>query len=78
MKNVLVVREENKQRIEYRLDLTSKNIFNSPAYYLKQNDVVYVEPNLSAQTESTLWRSNGGMFITLTSLIITTISIITK
>lgn len=77
-KNVLVVREENNQKVEYRLDLTSKNIFNSPAYYLQQNDVIYVEPNLSAQTEATLWRSNGGLFVSLTSIIITTIALITR
>ncbi len=44
-KNVTVMREENGQRIIGNIDLTSKDIFNSPYYYLHQNDVVYVEPN---------------------------------
>ncbi len=44
--NVTVVREENGQRIIGELDLTSKEVFNSPFYYLHQNDVVYVEPNM--------------------------------
>ena len=44
-KNVTVIREENGQRVVGELDLTSKEIFNSPFYYLHQNDVVYVEPN---------------------------------
>lgn len=43
--NVTVVREENGQRIIGNIDLTSKDVFNSPYYYLHQNDVVYVEPN---------------------------------
>lgn len=43
--NVTVIREENGQRIIGTLDLTSKDVFNSPYYYLHQNDVVYVEPN---------------------------------
>ena len=30
--------------IEY-LDLTSKDLFNSPAFYIQQNDVIYVKPN---------------------------------
>ena len=43
--NVLLVREENNQRKFVRLDLTSKDIFKSPYYYLKQNDILSVEPN---------------------------------
>ena len=44
--NVTVIREENGQRTIGELDLTSKNVFESPYYYLHQNDVVYVEPNM--------------------------------
>ncbi|MDO4218098.1 MAG: polysaccharide biosynthesis/export family protein [Bacteroidales bacterium] len=44
--NVTIVREENGQRTVGEVDLTSKEIFNSPYYYLHQNDVVYVEPNM--------------------------------
>jgi len=42
---VLLVREENGQRNFVRLNLNSSKIFESPYYYLKQNDVVYIEPN---------------------------------
>lgn len=42
-KNVLVISENEGVRTETRIDLTTKEIFNSPAYYLNQNDVVYVE-----------------------------------
>jgi polysaccharide export outer membrane protein len=42
--NVKVIREVNGKRVVYQLDLRKKNIYNSPAYYLQQNDVVYVEP----------------------------------
>lgn len=41
---VMVIREENGDRHVEVLDLKSKNIFDSPYFYLKQNDVVYVEP----------------------------------
>lgn len=44
--NVTVIREENGKRIIGTIDLTSQDVFNSPYYYLHQNDVVYVEPNL--------------------------------
>ena len=40
-----VAREVDGVRtIEY-LDLTSKELFNSPAFYIQQNDVIYVKPN---------------------------------
>ena len=41
---VMVIREENGERHVEVLNLKSKDIFNSPYFYLKQNDVVYVEP----------------------------------
>lgn len=44
--NVLVVREENGQDKAYRIDLTNTEAtMQSPAYYLQQNDIVYIEPN---------------------------------
>lgn len=42
--NLLLIREFNGQREFIPLDLTSKNLFNSPYYYLKSNDVIYVQP----------------------------------
>lgn len=44
--NVTVIREENGMRTIGQIDLSSKNVFESPYYYLHQNDVVYVEPNM--------------------------------
>lgn len=43
IKNVRVLRELNGIRQSGLLDLTSKNIFNSPYYQLQQNDVVIVD-----------------------------------
>ena len=42
---VAVIREEAGKRTVHYLDLKSKAIFDSPYFYLQQNDVVYVEPN---------------------------------
>lgn len=42
---VAVIREEDGKRKVAYLDLRSKDIFNSPYFYLQQNDVIYVEPN---------------------------------
>lgn len=42
--NILVVREESGQRKYGRIDILSKEVFKSPYYYLKTNDIVYVQP----------------------------------
>lgn len=43
--NVLITRE-NEGKLEFaRINLNDVGIFNSPYYYLQQNDVIYVEPN---------------------------------
>ena len=51
---VYVIREENGERTTYRLDLRSAEIFQSPVYYLKQNDIIYVEPNTVRAGQSTI------------------------
>ena len=52
--NVLVMREENGQEKAYRIDLTNlESLYASPVYYLKQGDLVYVEPNEKKAREST-------------------------
>jgi polysaccharide biosynthesis/export protein len=43
--NVLLIREENGMQKIRRLNLTDENFFNSQYYYLKSNDIIYVEPN---------------------------------
>lgn len=43
--NVLLIREENGKTSTRRINLNSEQLFNSPYYYLKTNDVIYVEPN---------------------------------
>lgn len=43
--NILVIREQNGVKTHARVDLRQADFFQSPYYYLAQNDVVYVEPN---------------------------------
>ncbi|MNK34251.1 Polysaccharide biosynthesis/export protein [compost metagenome] len=49
--NVLIIREENGNRIMKRLNLNSRDVLNSPYFTLKQNDIVYVEPDKSKSVE---------------------------
>jgi polysaccharide export outer membrane protein len=44
LKNILIIREQNGKRTMHTVDLTNGDFFQSPNYYLKQNDIVYVAP----------------------------------
>ena len=48
----MVIRETAGQREFIRVDLTQRNTFTSAAYYLKPNDVIYVEPTASKKTQA--------------------------
>ncbi len=51
-KKITLYREENGERRKYYIDLTNTDIFQSPAYYVQQNDLIYVEPNKSQTVKS--------------------------
>jgi polysaccharide export outer membrane protein len=70
-KNVLVVRDVNGKKTEYRIDLTSKELFSSPVYYLSQNDVVYVEPNRAKINSSVVNTANISLVVSVISLLVT-------
>lgn len=76
---VLVLRQEEGVQRVYGIDLTSgEHIYSSPAYYLQQNDVVYVEPNNMKVRQSTINGNNvrsTSFWISLASLL-TTISVL--
>jgi polysaccharide export outer membrane protein len=70
-KNVLVVRDVDGKKTEYRVDLTSKELFSSPVYYLSQNDVVYVEPNRAKINSSVVNTANISLVVSVISLLVT-------
>lgn len=55
---IFVIREEEGQRVTHGVDLRSQRIFQSPVYYLKQNDVIYVQPNKMRAGQSTINENN--------------------
>lgn len=78
---VYVLRKEGDKETAYQLDLCSaKQIYSSPAYYLQQNDVIYVEPNSVRARQSTVngnnvrstsfWMSLASLLTTITVLIV--------
>ena len=78
--NVSVIREKEGERVIYEIDLTDVSLFKSPAYYLQQNDIVYVQPSDIKARQSTtddkslrmtsIFVSGGSLLISLASLIV--------
>lgn len=70
---VMVLRQEGDVQRVYGLNLTSgEHVYTSPAYYLQQNDVVYVEPNKVKARQSTVNGNNvrsTSFWISLASLL---------
>lgn len=72
IKDVMVIRTENGMRKSYSVNLQSKDLFESPVYYLKQNDVVYFKP------QGTKLTATGETVMTFVSTSLTLASIITN
>ena len=69
--NVQVIREQNGQRQIFTLDLRDSDIFNSEAYYLQQNDVVYVTPSTVRAGQGEInenYFKSGSFWISLASI----------
>lgn len=78
-RNITVIREQDGKRTKYLVDLRDNNMFESPAYYIQQNDVIYVQPNkaIARQAEDnpnnlksiSLWTSIASLLTTVAVLI---------
>ena len=69
-KDVLLIRENNGTRTYVKLDLTSSDWFSSPYYYVKQNDVIIVNPN-GAKVTTAGYLSGIGSVIGILSFVAT-------
>lgn len=78
--NVCVIREREGERVIYEINLCDVSMFNSPAYYLQQNDVVYVQPSEVKARQSTtddkalrmtsIFVSGGSLLVSVAALIV--------
>jgi polysaccharide export outer membrane protein len=80
--NVKVLREDaDGTKKIFLLNLNDRDVIYSPAYFLEQNDVVYVEPNKSRSRSSNFGEAESfsistvSVLLTLTSLIFTVFKI---
>ncbi len=76
-KTVVLIREQNGKRTFIDIDLTSKEILNSPYFYLAQNDVLIVEPNKSKINSSAVG-ANTGIILSSISFLISIVAIIIR
>lgn len=74
---IQIKRETKKGIVTGYIDLKSNKLFESPFYFLQQNDVVYVNPN-KAKIQSASYNQNTGLFISVASVLISLISILTR
>lgn len=72
-KNILVIRENGDAKEIHRLDITSPDIFSSPCFYLKQNDVVYAEP-IKTKQKASRTSADRSFFMSLATSIISSVS----
>jgi len=63
-------RTENGENKAYIIDLTATDIFESPYYYLRQNDLLYVSPNKTRAGVST-YNQNLPLLVSIISVTIT-------
>jgi len=72
--NLLLIRTENGVKKTHRIDLTTDEIFTSPFYFLKSNDVLYVQPNGSKVASTSRAIQWLPVIMSATSLIIIAIN----
>lgn len=75
--NILVIREQDGNKIIGRIDLTKSDFIKSPFYYLTQNDIIYVEPN-GAKSNSSTFNQNIPVWISLSSVLISLVLLFKK
>lgn len=76
--NIRVIREiGDDKRVAYEVNMCSaEELYNSPVYYLQQNDVIYVEPNNKVKRTATEYGSRMVNYTFWTSLITTAFTIV--
>jgi len=72
---VYVIRSEEGKREYHCLNLNNSDVFNSPYFYLRQNDVIYVEPN-KIRIDNSKYNQNNAFKLSVISTIVSSVSVI--
>ena len=82
MRKIKVLRQEGGNQTPYEMDLTNvKSVYSSPAYYIRQHDVVMVEPNEMRKRQTTATGSSSytpGFWMSIASFVASMVILITK
>ena len=74
-KEIIIIREDQDyNKVHYKVDITSSDLFDSDYYYLQQNDIVIVSPN-RAQVQSSAFNRNIPVFVSIASLLMSVLTI---
>jgi polysaccharide export outer membrane protein len=76
-KNVTLIREQDGKRTFVNVDLTNRELFKSPYFFLTQNDVIYVEPNKTKVNSSAVGPITG-IIVSAISILISIVAILIK
>ena len=72
---MVVIRSLNGANTYYRLNLADSQTMSSPAFYLQQNDVVYVEPN-KIKIDNSKYNQNNAFKLSVISTITSAVSVV--
>ena len=75
--HLLLIRNEAGKKTNQVIDLTKTDFLQSPFYFLKQNDIVYVRPN-NARVKSSGLVGNAGTLVSILSLAVSLFIVITR
>ena len=76
-KDIIIIRNINNKQIAKNIDLTKSDWLNGPYASVKSNDVIIVNPN-GSKIKSAGFFGNAGSFVSIASLLISTVSFIVK
>lgn len=76
--NIRVIRETGtNQRMAFEVNLCSaEELYNSPVYYLQQNDIIYIEPNNKVKRTSTEYGSSMVQYTFWVGLVTSALTIV--
>lgn len=75
--NITLIREQNGKRTFKNIDLTNKKLFNSPYFYLSQNDALYIASNKTKVNSSSVG-PNTSVILSSVSILTTLIAILIR
>lgn len=74
--NILIIRDNNGDKTYNRINLLDPSIMNSEFYYLKKNDVVYVEPNMKEIRNADKLRADLPFVLSIGTSLVSLLSIV--